>query len=245
MLHTFRFKDTHKSKKSNQNTTVSLIWWLNDNPRSPFKKPLSDAVVFWFLSFKIQCDILLLIPSLWTLGFHRVQAQWYHQGAVPLGRPWQKGDVVGCLVDMDECTMMITLNGELLFDGRGSELAAKDFEISDGSLFQQCSKMKMNHTQFLLSEETPYNPVIFLGVLGLLPVVSVGVNQVGRLNFGRCVASLQYFTVYGQQEGYHPFAANMARDPALWISWQQPQFSSIMPDHPNVQVRYLGSRLLF
>ncbi|XP_056903963.1 ryanodine receptor 2-like isoform X5 [Takifugu flavidus] len=134
--------------------------------------------------------------------FDGFEAQWYHQGADPLGRPWQKGDVVGCLVDMDECTMMITLNGELLFDGRGSELAAKDFEISDG----------------------------------LLPVVSVGVNQVGRLNFGRCVASLQYFTVYGQQEGYHPFAANMARDPALWISWQQPQFSSIMPDHPNVQV---------
>lgn len=70
-----------------------------------------------------------------------MQAQWYHQGADPLGRPWQKGDVVGCLVDMDECTMMITLNGELLFDGRGSELAAKDFEISDGSLFKLCSKI--------------------------------------------------------------------------------------------------------
>lgn len=61
-----------------------------------------------------------------------VQAQWYHQGAEPLGRPWQRGDVVGCLVDMDERTMMVTVNGELLFDGRGSELAAKDFDISDG-----------------------------------------------------------------------------------------------------------------
>lgn len=65
-----------------------------------------------------------------------VQAQWYHQGSEPLGRPWQRGDVVGCLVDMDECAMMITLNGELLFDGRGSELAAKDFDISDGLLFR-------------------------------------------------------------------------------------------------------------
>lgn len=39
---------------------------------------------------------------------------------------------MGCLVDMAECTMMVTLNGEVLFNGRGSELAAKDFDIGDG-----------------------------------------------------------------------------------------------------------------
>lgn len=81
--------------------------------------------------------------------------------------------------------------------------------------------------------------------VGLLPVVSLGVNQVGRLNLGRCVSSLQYFTVYGQQEGYRPLAANMARDPALWMSWHQPQFSSIKPDDQHVQVRLsVYSRLL-
>lgn len=63
---------------------------------------------------------------------HCVQAQWYHQGADPLGRPWQKGDVVGCLLDLAERTMMVSLNGELLFNDRGSELAAKDFDIRDG-----------------------------------------------------------------------------------------------------------------
>ena len=61
-----------------------------------------------------------------------VQGQWYHQGADPLGRPWQKGDVVGCLVDMAGRTMMVTLNGELLFNDRGSEIASKDFDISNG-----------------------------------------------------------------------------------------------------------------
>lgn len=60
------------------------------------------------------------------------QAQWYHQGGEPLGRPWLRGDVVGCLVDMVESTMMVTLNGELLFNDRGSELADKDFDIRDG-----------------------------------------------------------------------------------------------------------------
>lgn len=60
------------------------------------------------------------------------QAQWYHQGGESLGRPWQRGDVVGCLVDIAERTMMVTLNGEVLFNDRGSELAAKDFDIRDG-----------------------------------------------------------------------------------------------------------------
>lgn len=39
---------------------------------------------------------------------------------------------MGCLVDMAEHTMMVTLNGEVLFNDRGSELAAKDFDVRDG-----------------------------------------------------------------------------------------------------------------
>ncbi|XP_068576132.1 ryanodine receptor 2 isoform X5 [Cebidichthys violaceus] len=138
--------------------------------------------------------------------FDGFEAQWYHQGVEPLGRPWQRGDVVGCLVDMTDRTMIVTLNGEVLFNDRGSELAAKDFDIGEG----------------------------------LLPVVSVGVNQVGRLNLGHQVSSLQYFTVCGLQEGYEPFAVNMARDPALWMSWKQPQFTSIMPEDQNLQVTRVG-----
>jgi len=38
------------------------------------------------------------------------------------------------------------------------------------------------------------------------------------------------------QEGYEPFAVNMARDPALWMSWKQPQFTSIQPEDQNLQV---------
>lgn len=75
-------------------------------------------------------------------------------------------------------------------------------------------------------------------------MVSVGVNQVGRLNLGHRVGSLRYFTVCGQQEGYRPFAVNMARDPALWMSWKQPQFTSIVPDDPNLQVSLAVSFLL-
>ncbi|KAM4598949.1 ryanodine receptor 2 [Fundulus diaphanus] len=137
--------------------------------------------------------------------FDGFEAQWCHQGGEPLGRPWLRGDVVGCLVDMSEGTMMVTLNGELLFNDRGSELAAKDLDIRDG----------------------------------LLPVVSIGVNQVGRLNLGRQVESLQYFNVCGQQEGYRPFAFHMTRDPSLWMSWKLPQFTSVQPDDQNLQVTRL------
>ncbi|XP_068597641.1 ryanodine receptor 2-like [Brachionichthys hirsutus] len=134
--------------------------------------------------------------------FDGFEAQWCHRGIDPLGRRWQKGDVVGCLLDMTQRTMMVTLNGELLFNDRGSELAARDFDVRDG----------------------------------LLPVVSVGVNQVGRLNLGRQVVSLQYFAACGQQEGYQPFALNMSRNPVLWMSWNQPQFTAIMPNDHNLQV---------
>lgn len=67
-------------------------------------------------------------------------------------------------------------------------------------------------------------------------MVSVGVNQVGRLNLGRQVDSLQCFNVCGLQEGYQPFAVKMSRDPALWMSWKQAQFTSIMSDDHNLQV---------
>lgn len=71
---------------------------------------------------------------------------------------------------------------------------------------------------------------------GLLPVVSIGVNQLGRLNLGRQVDSLQYFTVCGLQEGYKPFAYDMSGDPTLWMSWKQAQFTSIQHDDHSLQV---------
>lgn len=61
------------------------------------------------------------------------QVQLWHQGYEHFGRAWQTGDVVGCMVDLNEHTMMFTLNGEVLLDDSGSELAFKDFEIGEGN----------------------------------------------------------------------------------------------------------------
>uniref|UniRef100_A0A3B3ZXK3 B30.2/SPRY domain-containing protein n=1 Tax=Periophthalmus magnuspinnatus TaxID=409849 RepID=A0A3B3ZXK3_9GOBI len=134
------------------------------------------------------------------------EAHWYHQGGVPLGAlPWQKGDVVGCMLDLSEHTVKVALNGDLLFNENGSELLAKDFPINDG----------------------------------LLPVVGLGVNQMGKLNLGSEPDSLQYFSVCGLQEGYKPFAVDMASHPSLWMTWWQPQFASIKPDDPNLLVSFV------
>lgn len=64
--------------------------------------------------------------------FVLLQVQRWHQGNEHFGRAWQTGDVVGCMVDLNEHTMMFTLNGEVLLDDSGSELAFKDFETGEG-----------------------------------------------------------------------------------------------------------------
>lgn len=40
-------------------------------------------------------------------------------------------------MDLNEHTMMFTLNGEILLDDSGSELAFKDFEVGDGKFLSK------------------------------------------------------------------------------------------------------------
>ncbi|XP_072436665.1 ryanodine receptor 2 isoform X1 [Chiloscyllium punctatum] len=134
--------------------------------------------------------------------FDGFKAQRWHQGNEHFGRSWQAGDVVGCLVDMNEYTMTFTLNGEVLLDDSGSELAFKDFEVADG----------------------------------FIPVCSLGLSQVGRMNFGNDVSTLKYFTICGLQEGYEPFAVNMNRDITMWFSKRLPQFVPVPANHEHVEV---------
>lgn len=60
------------------------------------------------------------------------QGQRWHLGSEPFGRPWQSGDVVGCMIDLTENTIIFTLNGEILMSDSGSETAFRDIEIGDG-----------------------------------------------------------------------------------------------------------------
>ncbi|XP_047465590.1 ryanodine receptor 2 isoform X3 [Mugil cephalus] len=134
--------------------------------------------------------------------FDGFKVQRWHQGNEHFGRAWQIGDVVGCMVDLKEHTMMFTLNGEVMLDDSGSELAFKDFDPGEG----------------------------------FIPVCSLGVSQVGRMNFGRDVSSLRYFTICGLQEGYEPFAVNMNRNITMWFSKRLPQFVPVAPNHQHIEV---------
>ncbi|XP_047673442.1 ryanodine receptor 2 isoform X7 [Tachysurus fulvidraco] len=134
--------------------------------------------------------------------FDGFKAQRWHQGNEHFGRSWLPGDVVGCMVDLNEHTMMFTLNGEVLLDDSGSELAFKDFEVWEG----------------------------------FIPVCSLGVSQLGRMNFGKDVSTLKFFTICGLQEGYEPFAVNMNRDVTMWLSKRLPQFIPVPQGYEHIEV---------
>ncbi|XP_072515634.1 ryanodine receptor 1 [Salminus brasiliensis] len=71
---------------------------------------------------------------------------------------------------------------------------------------------------------------------GFIPVCSLGLSQVGRINLGQNVSSLRYFTICGLQEGFEPFAINMKRDITMWFSKSLPQFVPVPADHPHFEV---------
>ncbi|XP_002939294.2 ryanodine receptor 1 isoform X2 [Xenopus tropicalis] len=71
---------------------------------------------------------------------------------------------------------------------------------------------------------------------GFIPVCSLGMSQVGRLNLGQDVSSLRYFTICGLQEGFEPFAINMKRDITTWFSKSLPQFVNVPTDHAHIEV---------
>ncbi|XP_038623542.1 ryanodine receptor 1 isoform X2 [Tachyglossus aculeatus] len=64
--------------------------------------------------------------------FNGHRGQRWHVGSEPFGRTWQPGDVVGCMIDLSDNTIMFTLNGEMLISDSGSEMAFKEIEVGDG-----------------------------------------------------------------------------------------------------------------
>ncbi|KAM4600943.1 ryanodine receptor 3 [Polymixia lowei] len=125
-----------------------------------------------------------------------------HSGSRYFGRPWNKGDVVGCMINMEDKSMIFTLNGELLITGKGSELCFTDFETENG----------------------------------FIPVCSLGISQIGRMNLGKDASTFKYYTMCGLQEGFEPFAVNMNRDVTMWFSKRLPTFVNIPKDHTHIEV---------
>lgn len=78
--------------------------------------------------------------------------------------------------------------------------------------------------------------LLVLLLLGFIPVCTLGLSQVGRINLGQNVSSLRYFAICGLQEGFEPFAINMKRDITMWFSKSLPQFVPVPTDHNHIEV---------
>ncbi|XP_014825203.1 PREDICTED: ryanodine receptor 3-like isoform X2 [Poecilia mexicana] len=123
-------------------------------------------------------------------------------GSRLFGRCWHAGDVVGCMINMEDKSMIFTLNGEILITTKGSELCFTDFETEDG----------------------------------FIPVCSLGLAQVGRMNLGKDASTFKYYTTCGLQEGFEPFAVNMNREVTMWFSKRLPTFVNVPKDHNHIAV---------
>ncbi|XP_056624494.1 ryanodine receptor 3 isoform X3 [Triplophysa dalaica] len=125
-----------------------------------------------------------------------------HMGGRLFGRCWHAGDVVGCMINMEDKSMIFTLNGEILITNKGSELCFADFDLDDG----------------------------------FIPVCSLGLSQVGRMNLGKDASTFKYYTMCGLQEGFRPFAVNMNREVTMWFSKRLPTFFNVPRDHSDITV---------
>jgi len=53
----------------------------------------------------------------------------WNQGSEQYGKVWQKGDVIGCMLDITDKTISFSLNGELMMDRMGQEIAFKGIDV--------------------------------------------------------------------------------------------------------------------
>lgn len=151
------------------------------------------------LNFRSSSESLGCDENSWAFDCHtgrKVHASNYES----FGQVASVGDVIGCMLDLNDRTISYSLNGKLMLDYLGNEMAFSSAELP-----------VISH-----NEANSY-----------VPAISLDVNQRVRLSFGQDVEQLRYFTDYGLQEGYHPFCVNMHKPITLWYNKREPNFVNL------------------
>lgn len=79
---------------------------------------------------------------------------------------------------------------------------------------------------------------------GFIPVCSLGMSQIGRMNLGKDASTFKYYTMCGLQEGFEPFAVNMNREITMWFSKRLPTFVIVPQDNMHIEVTGIVSHWL-
>uniref|UniRef100_A0A3B5KSP6 Uncharacterized protein n=1 Tax=Xiphophorus couchianus TaxID=32473 RepID=A0A3B5KSP6_9TELE len=114
--------------------------------------------------------------------------------------------------------------------------AEKTYCVNTGKWYFELEFDRSNRLWYYKIKWAPWVTLVLMSVPGFIPVCSLGMCQVGRMDFGKDVSTLKYFTICGLQEGYEPFAVNMNRDVTMWLSKRLPQFVPVPPNHQHIEV---------
>lgn len=109
----------------------------------------------------------------------------HHQQVDQFGKLVNVGDIIGCMLDLNDKNICFSLNGELLLDSSGSEIAFSDINVTGNSTSETAD------------------------CVGFVPAFTLGVDQKIRLILGQDINALKFFTNCGLQEGKYLSCFNL------------------------------------
>ncbi|VDO16235.1 unnamed protein product [Rodentolepis nana] len=107
------------------------------------------------------------------------------------------------MLNLNERSILFSLNGEVMMDPLGQEIAFKDIKPQDVIL--GCGEGAEGKVIAYLPHLI-FSYFAYIVAKGFVPAFTLGSGQQVRINFGNAVQTLKYFTICGLQEGYSPFA---------------------------------------
>lgn len=194
------------------------------------------------------CLSISLYVSHTRLPLTSSQGQRWHLGSEPFGRPWQSGDVVGCMIDLTENTIIFTLNGEVLVSDSGSGNSLPRYRGGDGeaasggpSLVFLPSHLTLHTASSPRSSIPSFHAILPMAAPALHPRILTPAH-LSSPHQASCLCTLGTWPggspepgpgrelpavlchLWPPREGFEPFAINMQRPVTTWFSKGLPQF---------------------